>query len=69
MAKARCRPSSTRAIKTAVKVSIAEYKTPSGRSIDKVGITPDIPVQQTGSLFHPDTDNVLQKAIEVLEGE
>lgn len=55
--------------KTAVKVSIAEYKTPSGRSIDKVGITPDIPVQQTGSLFHPDTDNVLQKAIEVLEGE
>lgn len=54
---------------TAVKVSIAEYKTPSGRSINKVGITPDIPVQQTGSLFSPATDNVLQKAVEVLEGE
>lgn len=33
--------------KTAVKLTVAKYYTPSGRSIDKVGITPDEVVEAT----------------------
>lgn len=51
---------------SALKISIAQYLTPSGKTIDKVGIEPDIPVEQTGFLFNKDHDNVLQKAVEVL---
>lgn len=54
---------------SALKISIAQYLTPSGKTIDKVGIEPDIPVEQTGFLFNKDHDNVLQKAVEVLEGK
>lgn len=50
----------------ALKISIAEYRTPSGKTIDKVGIHPDIEVSQTGFPFDPSTDSVYQKAIEVL---
>ena len=50
----------------AIKISIAEYRTPSGKTIDKVGIHPDIEVSQTGFPFDPSTDSVYQKAIEVL---
>lgn len=47
----------------AVKLTIAKYYTPSGRSIDGVGITPDIEVDLTEN----DTfDTQLAKAIEVL---
>lgn len=51
---------------SALKISIAQYLTPSGKSIDKVGIQPDYPVEQTGFLFDPKTDSVLKKAIECL---
>lgn len=50
--------------KTAVKISIAEYKTPSGKSIDKKGIKPDIEVKQEGRLFDFTSDTVLLKAID-----
>lgn len=50
----------------ALKISIAEYRTPSGKMIDKVGIHPDIEVSQTGFPFDPSNDSVYQKAIEVL---
>ncbi len=51
---------------SALKISIAEYKTAGNRSIDKVGITPDIPVKQEGIPFDFETDSVFLKAIEVL---
>lgn len=54
---------------SALKISIAQYLTPSGKSIDKVGIQPDYPVEQTGFLFDKDTDSVLQKAIGLLKEE
>lgn len=50
----------------ALKISIAEYRTAAGRIIDKIGITPDIAVKQTGHIFRQEDDNVLKKAIEVL---
>ena len=50
----------------ALQISIAEYRTPSGKTIDKVGIHPDVEVTQTGFPFDPATDSVYQKAIEVL---
>lgn len=54
---------------TAMKISIAEYRTPAGRSIDKTGITPDVPVKQTGQIFDEATDSVYLKAVEMLEGK
>lgn len=45
-----------------IKVSVAEYHTAGGRSIDKVGIIPDIPVEQTGRIFDLSSDSVLQAA-------
>ena len=52
--------------KSALKISIAEYRTAAGRIIDKTGITPDIAIKQTGHVFNQEDDNVLKKAIEVL---
>lgn len=52
--------------KSALKISIAEYRTASGRIIDKTGIVPDIAIEQTGHVFSQKDDNVLKKAIEVL---
>lgn len=54
---------------SALKISIAQYLTPSGKSIDKVGIEPDYPVEQAGFLFDKNTDSVLQKAISLLKEE
>jgi len=53
----------------ALKISIAEYRTGAGRIIDKKGIVPDIPVEQTGHPFSFSSDNVLQKAVDVLKNE
>ncbi|WP_297037753.1 S41 family peptidase [uncultured Dialister sp.] len=53
----------------ALKISIAEYRTAAGRIIDKKGIVPDIPVEQTGHPFSFSSDNVLQKAVDVLKNE
>lgn len=47
----------------AVKLTIAKYYTPSGRSIDGIGITPDIEINLTEN---DTTDIQLAKAIEVL---
>lgn len=47
----------------ALKLSVAQYLTAAGRRIDKIGIEPDIPVTQTGRLFDPVADSVLQEAI------
>lgn len=53
----------------ALKISIAEYRTAAGRIIDKKGIVPDIPVEQTGHPFSFSSDNVLEKAVDVLKNE
>lgn len=52
--------------KKALKISIAEYRTPSGKTIDKVGIAPDETVEQTGFVFDKETDSVYKRAIEKL---
>ncbi len=53
--------------KKALKISIAEYRTPSGKTIDKVGIAPDEAVEQTGFVFDKDTDSVYRRAVELLQ--
>lgn len=52
---------------TALKISIAQYLTAGGRKIDKIGIKPDIAVQQTGTTFDMNSDSVLQAAIRKLK--
>ncbi len=50
----------------AVKLTIAKYYTPSGRSIDKIGITPDIEINLPEDMSQ---DTQLNKAIEVIKGK
>ena len=52
---------------TALKISIAQYLTAGGRKIDKIGIKPDVAVQQTGTPFDINNDSVLQEAIRKLK--
>ncbi|MBM6948930.1 S41 family peptidase [Mordavella massiliensis] len=51
---------------TSVKLTIAEYFTPRGRSIDGEGITPDVEVEYVYDEADPQADNQLEKALEVL---
>ncbi|GAB4280810.1 MAG: S41 family peptidase [Coriobacteriia bacterium] len=54
----------------AVKITTAHYLTPSGRSIHKVGLTPDVRVEmKPADQRDRDTDVQLSRAIEVLRGE
>ena len=50
----------------ALKLTIAKYYTPNGRSIDGEGIEPDVPVALPDP---PTADTQLQKAVEVLKGK
>ncbi len=52
---------------TSVKLTIAEYFPPSGRSIDGKGITPDVEVEYEPDEENPEYDNQLERAIEVVE--
>ena len=49
---------------TALKVTMADYYTPNGESIHQVGITPDVVVEKDDNT---ETDNQLEKALEVLK--
>ena len=51
---------------SAVKITIMQYYSPSGKTIHKVGITPDYIVELVEG---DETDYQLQKAIEVLKTE
>lgn len=51
---------------TSVKLTIAEYFTPNGRSIDGEGITPDVELEYQYDENNPDADNQLEKAMEVV---
>lgn len=54
---------------TCLKVTIAEYYTPSGRSINGTGVEPDVEVEYEYDENNPDADNQLDKALEVVQGE
>lgn len=54
---------------TCVKLTISEYFTPKGRSINGKGITPDVEIAYEADTEHPQEDNQLKKAMEVLTEE
>lgn len=49
---------------TAVKVTIAKWITPSGKSLDKEGLTPDIEIEVTDDDYNNQRDPQLDKALE-----
>jgi len=51
---------------SALKVTVAEWLTPNGRSINHEGITPDIIVELTETDFNEGTDPQLEKALELI---
>ena len=51
---------------TCLKLTIAEYFTPSGRSINGEGVTPDVVVEYEPDEENPEYDNQLEKAIEIV---
>ena len=53
---------------TYLKVTIAEYYTPSGRSINGTGVEPDVEVEYEYDEDDPERDNQLEKAVEVING-
>lgn len=52
----------------AVKITVAEWLTPKGRSINEIGIEPDILIQRTEDDYHADRDPQLEKALQLLAG-
>ncbi len=54
---------------TCVKLTISEYFTPTGRSINGEGIAPDVEVKYEPDEADPEADNQLEKAIEVITEE
>lgn len=54
---------------TSLKVTVAEYYTPSGRSINGTGVEPDVEVEYEYNEENPEADNQLDKAIEVVREE
>lgn len=51
---------------TCLKLTIAEYYTPSGRSINGTGVTPDVEVEYEYNEKDPESDNQLDKAVEII---
>ena len=54
---------------TAVKLTIAKYFTPKGRSINGKGITPDTKIEYEQDENNPDTDNQLDKSVEEVKAQ
>ena len=52
---------------TSLKITGAEYFTPSGTNIHGIGIAPDVEIEYEYDAENPDYDNQLEKAIEVLK--
>lgn len=55
--------------RSSYKITIAEWLTPNERSIDGVGIEPDIAVDRTQEDYNANRDPQLDKAIEILTGK
>ena len=53
---------------TCMKITISEYYTPSGRSINGTGVTPDVEVEYEYDEENPEKDNQLEKAIDTVNG-
>lgn len=54
--------------KTSLKVTIARWLTPSGKSISKEGIDPDVQVEYTKADFETGKDPQMDKAVELITG-
>jgi len=56
--------------KGAIRITVAKYYLPSGKSISEVGVSPDIEINEEGDDFKikTDTDNQLNYAIKLLNG-
>ena len=56
--------------KGAIRLTVAKYYLPSGKSISEVGVTPDIEVTEGSDEFkiNSDTDNQLNFAIKLING-
>lgn len=54
---------------TALKLTIAEYYTPKGRSINGKGVTPDVEVEYQYDAGNPQADNQLEKALEIVRNK
>jgi carboxyl-terminal processing protease len=56
--------------KGAIRLTVAKYYLPSGKSISEVGVSPDIEVNEEGDEFKikSKTDNQLNYAIKLLKG-
>ncbi len=54
---------------TCLKMTIAEYYTPSGRSINGTGVEPDVEVEYEYDEGNPDADNQLDTALETVKSE
>ena len=56
--------------KGALRLTVAKYYLPSGKSISEVGVSPDIEINEEGKEFRikSETDNQLNYAIKLLEG-
>ena len=54
---------------TYLKVTIAEYYTPNGRSINGKGVEPDVEVDYQYDEDNPTNDNQLDKALETVKEE
>lgn len=59
---------------SAVKLTVSNYYTPKGNSINEVGIQPDVEVKLDTNLLNkeeisPEEDNQLQEAVKILEGQ
>ena len=54
---------------TCVKLTIAKYFTPKGRSINGKGITPDVEVEYETDENNPEADNQLDKAVETIKNK
>lgn len=53
---------------TRLKLTVSEYFTPNGRSIDGKGITPDVEAEYGANETDESIDNQLEKAVEVVKG-
>ena len=56
--------------KGAIRLTVAKYYLPSGKSISEVGVIPDIEINEEGDEFRikTETDNQLSYAIKLLKG-